>query len=219
MLASRIVWAASKTDAVCGNAMGSGVIMSATVPWLVTTLLLRSEATVFSTLALLVRIRVELVVFVVQGHQHQLGVALGGLYAVYPDAIKSALGPRIDQEHRRAPVLHDLIVWGVTGTAAWDGASTYCVAGGAGGGTITVVDDGGGCGCGVTSMPTLSPHAHPIGSASAMSPATAVTRARRVVIMCPPKMFACGFRGRRELNRAMSQSSIDHATARPPAGK
>ncbi len=64
----------------------------------------------FSTLALLVRIRVELVVFVVQGHQHQLGVALGGLYAVHPDAIKSALGHRIDQEHRRAPVLHDLIV-------------------------------------------------------------------------------------------------------------
>jgi hypothetical protein len=58
-------------------------------------------------LALLVRIPVDLVVFAVQGHENQLGVALRGLYAVHPNAVEGTLGHRIDQEHRRAPVLHD----------------------------------------------------------------------------------------------------------------
>src|SRR2546426_2734865 len=62
----------------------------------------------------------------------------------------------------------------------WGGAG---IAGAAGAGTITVVDDAGGCGCGLTSIRTCSAHAHPIGSASATSPVTAVANnARRFSI-------------------------------------
>src|SRR3989442_1732689 len=63
--------------------------------------------------------------------------------------------------------------------------------GGCGDGTITVVD--GGCGCGVTSIRTWSAHTHPIGSASATSPAiAAATDARRLVITFPPDVSSRG---------------------------
>jgi hypothetical protein len=64
---------------------------------------------VFSMLALLVRIRVDLVVFAVQGHENQLGVTLRGLYAVHPNAVGHSGPP--DRPGARTPVLHDLVVF------------------------------------------------------------------------------------------------------------
>src|SRR5207245_1500836 len=60
-------------------------------------------------LALLVRIRVDLVVFAVQGHENQLGVTLRGLYAVHPNAVGYSGPP--DRPGARTPVLHDLVVF------------------------------------------------------------------------------------------------------------
>jgi hypothetical protein len=87
----------------------------------------------------------------------------------------------------------------------------------AGAGTITVVDDAGGCR--LTSMRTWSAHAHPNGSESAASPATTVNNVLRLIIVhflvfsrarrSPPT--DPGILGLRRHCRASSKFSIDRA--------